>query len=61
MQELKQYKQALKAYGKGFSVGAFTGIVICILLSKTVLMLPVVLGLLFGAIASERKLLKDGK
>lgn len=48
-------KDKIKAYRNGFGIGVFVGIVLCILFFKTLLILPLVLGLLFGAIAFEHK------
>jgi len=56
-----EYKTAITSYKNGFVIGAFTGIVICIVTAKAFLMLPVILGLLFGAIAFEKKIKEDGK
>lgn len=56
-----EYKTAIKSYRNGFLIGAFTGIVICLVTAKTYLVLPVMLGLLFGAIAFDRKIKEDGK
>ncbi len=56
---MDKYKEAMKAYQKGFLAGAFLGIVGCLIMGKTLYSLPIILGLLLGAIAFERKINKD--
>ena len=56
--ELSKYKQGLKAYRNGFGTGLLVGIGICLFLGKAVWAIPVVLGLLFGSIAFERKIIE---
>lgn len=58
---LKQYQKGLNAYRKGFTWGAFLGIVICIGLGKIMFALPIILGMFLGAILMERKLKEDGQ
>jgi hypothetical protein len=53
-------KDEIKAYSNGFGIGVFLGIVLCIFFFKTLFLLPVVLGLLFGAIAFEYKNSQNG-
>jgi VIT1/CCC1 family predicted Fe2+/Mn2+ transporter len=52
----QEYKDGAKAYRNGFLLGAFIGIVICLFLQKAIWTLPLVLGLLSGAIAINRKI-----
>ncbi len=52
----QEYKDGAKAYRNGFLFGAFIGIVICLFLQKVIWSLPLVLGLLAGAIAINRKI-----
>lgn len=52
----QEYKDGAKAYRNGFLVGAFIGIVICLFLQKTIWTLPLILGLVSGAIAINRKI-----
>lgn len=52
----QDYRDGAKAYRNGFLVGAFIGIVICLVLQKTIWTLPLVLGLISGAIAINRKI-----
>ena len=54
------YKKAMGAYGSGFVAGAFVGVIICFVIGKALWILPVVLGMLFGAIAFQRKMKEDG-
>lgn len=61
MSELPNYSNAIMGYRNGFFVGAFTGIVICLVIAKAYLSLPIILGLLFGAIAFDRKMKENGK
>ena len=55
-----EYKEAMKAYANGFVIGAFLGLVLCLALAKFYLFLPVVLGLVCGGIAFDRKLNSNG-
>ena len=57
---MDKYKKGLNAYRNGFLAGAFLGIVGCLIIGKTLYSLPMVLGLLFGAIAFDIKINKDG-
>lgn len=57
---MEKYKKGMKAYRNGFLAGTFLGIVGCIVIGKTLYSLPIVLGLLFGAIAFDIKINKDG-
>ncbi len=52
----QDYRNGAKAYRNGFLIGAFIGIVICLILQKVMWSLPLVLGLLSGAIAINRKI-----
>jgi F0F1-type ATP synthase assembly protein I len=52
----QNYKDGAKVYRNGFLVGAFIGIVICLFLQKTIWTLPLILGLVSGAIAMNRKI-----
>jgi hypothetical protein len=52
----QDYRDGAKAYRNGFLLGAFIGIVICLVLQKAIWSLPLVLGLLTGAIAINRKI-----
>ena len=61
MEELKKYRLGLKAYRNGFGLGLLVGIGICLFIGKTLLIIPVVLGLLFGAIAFEKNIQDNGK
>lgn len=56
MQPTDDYRQGAKAYRNGFLAGALIGIIICLIMRKTIWSLPLVLGLLFGAIAMNRKI-----
>lgn len=49
----KDFKQAMASYRKGFLVGAFLGVVLCLVIGKAFLTLPLVLALLFGAIGFD--------
>lgn len=60
MPTLPDYKEAFASYRNGFFVGAFTGIVLCIWINKPLYVLPVILGILFGGVAFERKMKEDG-
>jgi hypothetical protein len=55
MQTPSNYKEALKAYRKGFLLGLFTGIVFLLVIGKLFLVIPICLALLFGAVAFDRK------
>ena len=61
MSALPNYQNAIAGYRNGFFIGVFTGIVICLITAKAYLSLPIILGLLFGAIAFERKIKENGK
>jgi hypothetical protein len=61
MRDPSNDKESLKAYRNGFGIGAFIGVVLCIVLAKAFYILPIVLGLLFGSIAFEYKNLQDGE
>lgn len=52
----QDYRNGAKAYRNGFLIGAFIGIVICLILQKVMWSIPLVLGLLSGAIAINRKI-----
>jgi F0F1-type ATP synthase assembly protein I len=52
----QDYRNGAKAYRNGFLLGAFIGIVICLVLQKAIWSLPLVLGLITGAIAINRKI-----
>lgn len=52
----QDYRNGAKAYRNGFLIGAFIGIVICLALQKAIWSLPLVLGLITGAIAINRKI-----
>lgn len=52
----EDFHKGARAYRNGFLIGAFAGIVICLLIGRTIWTLPIVLGLLFGAIAINSKL-----
>lgn len=56
MQNSPSFHKAVKAYRKGFLTGAFTGVVVCLIIGKAVYSLPVILGLFFGAVAFDRKI-----
>lgn len=56
---MHKYQKAMKAYRNGFFIGAFTGIIGCLVIGKPFYSLPVVLGLLFGAIAFDKKINDD--
>jgi membrane glycosyltransferase len=60
METQSKYKEALEAYRKGFLVGLFTGVVLMLMIGKLVFILPIVLSLLFGAIAFDRKINEHG-
>lgn len=53
---MDKYKQGMKAYRNGFLAGAFLGITGCLIIGKTLYSLPIILGLLLGAIAFKRKM-----
>ena len=50
------YSKAVAAYRKGFLIGALVGIVGCLILGKAIFSLPLLLGLLFGAIGFDKTL-----
>lgn len=52
----EHFREGAKAYRNGFLLGALIGIVICLVLQKVIWSLPLVLGLLTGAIAINRKI-----
>lgn len=52
----QDYRDGAKVYRNGFLLGALIGIVICLILQKAIWSLPLVLGLLTGAIAINRKI-----
>lgn len=52
----EQYRQGAKAYRNGFMIGAFIGVVVCLILQKTIWSVPLLLGLLCGAIAINTKI-----
>jgi hypothetical protein len=52
----QDYRDGAKAYRNGFLLGAFIGIVTCLVLQKAIWSLPLVLGLVSGAIAINRKI-----
>jgi hypothetical protein len=51
-----KFREGAKAYRNGFLIGAFIGIVICLVIKKTLWSVPILLGLLGGAIAINRKI-----
>lgn len=53
MLDFNKDKKKMKAYRNGFGIGVFIGICYCIYVGKPLFMLPVVLGLLFGAMAFD--------
>lgn len=55
-----KYKEAMKSYSKGFAIGTFLGIVICLATAKFIWSLPLILGLLLGGLSFNRKLNSDG-
>lgn len=59
--ELPDFKQAMKVFANGCAIGVFTGIVLCLVLHKTYMSLPLFLGLIFGAIAFEIQMKENGK
>lgn len=59
--ELPDYQKAMKGFANGCAVGVFTGIVICLATHKAFMSLPLILGLIFGAIAFELKMKENGK
>jgi hypothetical protein len=61
MPSLPDYKEAIKAYGRGFVAGVCTGIIFCLIMAKAWFFVPLLLGLLFGGIAFDRKINQDGK
>ncbi|WP_186280167.1 hypothetical protein [Fluviicola chungangensis] len=52
----QDYRNGARVYRNGFLIGAFIGIVICLILQKVMWSIPLVLGLLSGAIAINRKI-----
>lgn len=56
MQPNNDFRQGAKAYRNGFLVGALIGVVVCLMIRKPIWSLPLVLGLVFGAIAMNRKI-----
>lgn len=60
MEKQSKYKEALEAYRKGFIIGLFSGVVLMLMIGKTIFILPIVLSLLFGAIAFDRKIKEHG-
>lgn len=61
MEDLKRYKQGLKAYRNGFGAGLLIGTGICFVIGKPIFALPVVLGLILGSTFYERNLIEDEK
>lgn len=55
MLDFNKDKKKMKAYRNGFGIGVFIGICLCIYFAKPLYMFPIVLGLLFGAIAFDQK------
>lgn len=58
---LRNYQNSLRAYRKGFMWGAFSGIVICLVIGKLIIALPLICGMFLGSILMERKLKQDGQ
>lgn len=52
----EDFRQGAKAYRNGFLTGALIGVLICLMIQKPIWTLPLVLGLVFGAIAMNRKI-----
>lgn len=50
------YKKGLKAYRIGFSWGVLVGFVGWLIIGKAIYMLPIILGLFFGAIAFNMRI-----
>jgi len=57
--DLEKYRKGLKAYGLGFAIGVLTGFVICVVTSKPLFIMPLVLGLIFGAVGFQIKTKRD--
>lgn len=53
MHSLPNPKESMKAYRKGFMIGAFSGVVVCIFMGKVIWSLPIILGLFLGALAYD--------
>ena len=52
----QDFRQGAKAYRNGFLIGALLGITICLLLQRTIWTLPMILGLICGAISINTKM-----
>ena len=59
--QLPDYKKAMVSFTNGFVIGAFTGIVLCLITATSYMSLPLILGLIFGVIAFEIKIKENGK
>lgn len=57
----ENYKKAFKAYRNGFAFGVFAGLVSWIFIGKPVYTLPLISGMLFGAVAFQIRLRKEIK
>ena len=60
MDEVTKYKAALKAYRNGFFIGLFSGVVLLVIIGKVYFSIPVILGLVCGAVGFERKISNNG-
>lgn len=56
MQPTDDYRKGAKAYRNGFLAGALIGVLICLVIQKTIWSLPLVSGLICGAIAMNKKI-----
>lgn len=56
MQPDNNFQQGAKIYRNGFLIGAILGIVTCLIIGKTIWSLPLILGLIGGAIAINTKI-----
>lgn len=56
---MDKYKKGMKAYRNGFLAGTFLGIVACLIIGKAIYSLPVILGLVLGGIAFNKKTHED--
>lgn len=60
MQSDNPYKEGARAYAKWFAIGFFSGAVLSLIVGKWLFTIPLVLGMLCGAIAFEQKTSGNG-
>ena len=55
------YQRAFKAYREGFAFGVFAGLVSWLFIGRPIYTLPILLGMLGGAIAFQLRLRKENQ